>query len=60
MCVCVCVCACVCVRMFACFADYYTPYEGLNLANQAGQKLGVFSRKLKGTHFLFYCYFDKN
>ena len=37
----------------------YTPYEGLNLANQRSRKLGVFGRKLKGSHFLFYCYFDK-
>ena len=32
-----------------------TPYEGLNLANQEGRKLGIFGRKLEGSYFLFYC-----
>ena len=32
----------------------YRPYEGLNLANQKGQKLGVFGWNLEGIHFPFY------
>ena len=32
----------------------YTPYEGLNLANQMDGKLGVFGRKLEGSHSPFY------
>ena len=31
----------------------YTPYEGLNLADQMSRKLGVFGRKLEGSHLLF-------
>ena len=37
----------------------YTPYEGVNLANQNGQKLGIFGRMLEGSHSSFYCYFNK-
>ena len=37
----------------------YTPYKGLNLANQKGRKSGVFGRQLDGSHSLFYCYFEK-
>ena len=37
----------------------YTPYEGLYLTNQKSRKLGVFVRKLKGSHSPFYDYFDK-
>ena len=39
--------------------ERYTPFEGLNLSNQNRRKLGVFGRKLKGSHSLVYCYFDK-
>ena len=38
--------------------EVYTPYEGLNLANQIWRKLGVFDRKLEGSYFIFLCYFD--
>ena len=38
----------------------YTPYEGLNLANQKGRKLGVFGRKLEGSHSPVYWYFNKH
>ena len=31
-------------------------YEGLNLANQKRRQLGVFGRKLGGSHSPFYCY----
>ena len=31
------------------FGVYYTPYEGLNLANQNNRKLEVFGRKLEET-----------
>ena len=34
----------------------HTPYEGLCLANQINRKLGVFDRKLEGSHCTFYCY----
>ena len=34
----------------------YTPYEGVNMANQKSRKMGVFGRKLVKQ---FYCYFDK-
>ena len=37
---------------------FYTPYEGLNLANQIIRKLGVFDRKLEGNHSTFHCYSD--
>ena len=37
----------------------YTPYEGLNLANQKSRKLEVFGHKLEGIHVAFYWYFDK-
>ena len=37
----------------------YTPYEGLNLANQISRKFGVFELKLEGNHSLQYCYFEK-
>ena len=37
----------------------YTPYEGLNLANLKRRKLGVFDRKLEGSHYPFYCFSDK-
>ena len=40
--------------------EQYTPYEGLDLANQRTRKLGVFGRKLKGSNSPFYCYFDQN
>ena len=30
-------------------SEYYTPYEGLNLANQNNRKLEVFGRKLEET-----------
>ena len=30
--------------------------ESLNLANQKRRKLGVFGRKLGGSHSPFYCY----
>ena len=33
----------------ACTFDVYTPYEGLNLANQNNRKLEVFGRKLEET-----------
>ena len=36
----------------------YTPYEGLNLANEKSRKLEIFDRKLEGNHYLFYSYFD--
>ena len=39
--------------------DIYTPYEGLNLANQKSWMLGVLDRKLEGSHFPFHCYLDK-
>ena len=39
--------------------EQYTPYEGLDFANQRTRKLGVFGRKLKGSNSPFYCYFDK-
>ena len=38
----------------------YTSYESLNMANQKNRKLGVFGRKLGGSHSLFYCYFDNH
>ena len=31
----------------------YKVYEGLSLPNQNGRKLGVFGRKLEGSHYLF-------
>ena len=37
----------------------YTPYEVSNLANQNSRKLGVFNRKLEGSHSLFHSHFDK-
>ena len=30
-----------------------TPYEGPNLANRISRKLGVFDRKLEGSHSVF-------
>ena len=36
----------------------YTPYEGLNLANQISRKLGIFDRKLDENHSIFHCYSD--
>ena len=36
----------------------YTPYEGLNLANQISRKFGVFDRKLEGNHSIFHRYSD--
>ena len=36
-----------------------TPYEGLNSANQKNRKLGVYGRKLEGSHSPCYCKFDK-
>ena len=30
--------------------QFYMSYEGLNLANQICQKLGVFERKFEGNH----------
>ena len=41
------------------FLQPYTPYEGLNLANEKSRKLGVFGRKLEGSHSRCYHYFDK-
>ena len=35
------------------------PYEDLNLANKDSRKLGVFGRKLEGSHFLFHCILRK-
>ena len=35
----------------------YTPYEGLNLANQKNRKLEVYGRKLEESHSSWYCYF---
>ena len=32
----------------------YMPYEGPKAANQIDRKLGVFDRKLEGSHFIFY------
>ena len=32
----------------------YTPYEGPSLANHNSRKLGVFGRKLQGSHSPFY------
>ena len=32
----------------------YTLYEASDLANQSSQKLGVFNRKLEGSHFILY------
>ena len=37
----------------------YTPYEGPNLTNMNSRKLGVFNRKLEGSHSPFHCHFDK-
>ena len=34
------------------------PHEGLHLANQSSRKLGVFGRKLEGSHSVFDCYFQ--
>ena len=39
--------------------SWYTPHEGLNLANRKSQKFGVFGRKFEGRHSLLYSYFDK-
>ena len=36
----------------------YTPNEGLDIANLINRKLGVFDRKLDGSHSILYCYFD--
>ena len=36
----------------------YASYEGLALANKNNRKLGVFGRKLRGSHSLFECYSD--
>ena len=38
--------------------DAYTPHEGPTSANQNKRKLGVFDRKLEGSHSMFYCHFD--
>ena len=38
---------------------FYTPYEGVNLANQNCRKLGILDRKLEGSHSPFYRNFDK-
>ena len=35
----------------------YTPYEGPSLADQNSRKLGVFNRKLEGSHSIYH--FDK-
>ena len=40
-------------------AVYNMPYEGPNSANQINRKLGVFGRKLEGSHSQYYHYFDK-
>ena len=32
---------------------FYTPYGGLNKANQKGLRFGVFGRKVEGTHSFF-------
>ena len=37
----------------------YTPYEGLNLANQMSRKLGVYSPEVRWKPFPTLCYFDK-
>ena len=37
---------------------HYTPYEGPDLANQIGRKLGVSDRNLEGRRSIFHCYFD--
>ena len=42
--------------MFSLSYDTYRPYEGLNLANQISQRLGVFDRKLEGSHATFHSY----
>ena len=41
------------------FIDY-TPYEGLNLANQKNRKLEVFGQMLEGNHTKFDCHFHKS
>ena len=33
--------------------EKYTPYDGPDLANQTSRWLGVFDRKLEGSHSLF-------
>ena len=38
--------------------NYRTSYEGPILANQKSRKLGVFCRKLEGSHSQCYHYFD--
>ena len=40
------------------YRGWYKPYEGLSSANPIGRKLGVFGRKLEGSHSMFYFYFD--
>ena len=39
----------LCTRQLHCVIFYYTPYEGLNLANQNNRKLEAFGRKLVET-----------
>ena len=36
----------------------YKPYEGLSFTNQISRKLGVFDRKLEGSHSIKYYHFD--
>ena len=39
--------------------EYNTPYEGLNIVNQIGRKLGVFCPKFEGSHSTFKCIYRK-
>ena len=43
----------------SCIVVKYTSYEGLNWANQMSRKLKAFGRKLEGSHYTFYCNFNK-
>ena len=36
----------------------YTLHESPNLTYQKSRKLGVFDRKLEGSHFIFHFYYD--
>ena len=38
------------LHMCVVLGEGYMPHEGPCLANQTGRKLGVFARKLEGTH----------
>ena len=45
--------------LYTYYIKAYTSHEGPNLANKNKWMLGVFDRKLGGSHSLLYCYFDK-